>query len=1154
MTRPALIIGLGGTGQWILTYLKKDLIESNGGVMPENVRLLAFDTMPQASAETDTATLAGQEEEEIRVGAVHLETGTEFVHIGGDMYALGETVVEGRETERRSLSHISGWFAANHWMQALPRASWVLAAGAGQLRQFGRLGLFKDLSDPGRSEIWNRIDVSLRSLERNLRGQRVEIIVVGSFAGGTGSGMFIDIGLLLRERTKGIDSLIRGYFALPRVFDQDPDDDMKARSFAAWRELNRFMTVSATFPMPDIVYNPSDRRLQLDRVNKKVYDACYLIDGKQGSVRIDAEPERIIFPAVADAISALLDDTAGTAYTEWVVANLAPEYGAKPGVPLYSAVGAHSYKVPIYYSQQEFSHKLSLNLLNTLAKPLHDDVANPDRVTGVSPTSPYSPVRIGRDDASELLTKDFSYDGNSEETTLFTKRVADVIQAGGADNDALVEAYAAGSLYRSGGRGRNWLGDFTEFGSRAEIRDLTNEIQKAASLSLMTSIKPSKEIDEDPKAAPARFSRSIPPFVQKNYGGRTAEGIDYGGSFGEALERARDLQVDIFRRNSQLWLMRTLMGDDPERATTGKSGRIGYAYDLLDGLIDQFSAFGDFLTAVDNKRRETIQPRLRAEEVRNQRLRDMKQQANRKVMGFYTPPQVHTSQERYLRAEQAVIDVRKDELLQRAVEDTARAMQAVAVEVRAELERWVQMLVVGDPATGVTSLHQMLRSNELAVINTADADQRLVSQTTISGPDYQEDTAELERMMRAVTWRIEPQTDSFRLSLTIDDADAGEIQLERTTGTERPELRTKLTQRNLQSVLRYADRRFSQLPGETRVAQKLAEEYNYDATNLVRVLGDKPVPFFSRHATLSGGAAKWARLVRLSMDRDKLGPRTFEFVEELQTELRRKAGVDTQVRDQNQLVEVVGSADPHKCTVVYTDDLYEVELFEAWSDCQKAYLDNPKYPPHLNHNFPAEATSAQLELELSRRRRTEYRVFHPWVVMLLEYKERLEMFLIAWALDWIKFVEDGVNVWYELQTPDYPRGLMLTEPSRQRPSLFQVIHSFVLVGRDRAPRSDWFIDYDELTRSLYKEEQLLEADMWLKTLQTQLHETRDQRLFVPWISDLIDELQTDERAGRQLPSGEPADYPRAYEDLSEVSALILEKRIEEKEQQRSRRR
>jgi len=44
MTRPAYIIGLGGTGQWIATFMKKELLEINDGALPENVKLLAIDT------------------------------------------------------------------------------------------------------------------------------------------------------------------------------------------------------------------------------------------------------------------------------------------------------------------------------------------------------------------------------------------------------------------------------------------------------------------------------------------------------------------------------------------------------------------------------------------------------------------------------------------------------------------------------------------------------------------------------------------------------------------------------------------------------------------------------------------------------------------------------------------------------------------------------------------------------------------------------------------------------------------------------------------------------------------------------------------------------------------------------------------------------
>lgn len=62
-------------------------------------------------------------------------------------------------------------------------------------------------------------------------------------------------------------------------------------------------------------------------------------------------------------------------------------------------------------------------------------------------------------------------------------------------------------------------------------------------------------------------------------------------------------------------------------------------------------------------------------------------------------------QERYLQAEQLLIDVRKDELLHRAVENTAKQMPGGAwIDMRNELERWIHMLATGDPATGVVAL------------------------------------------------------------------------------------------------------------------------------------------------------------------------------------------------------------------------------------------------------------------------------------------------------------------------------------------------------------------------------------------------------------------------------------------------------------------
>lgn len=1151
MTRSALIVGLGGTGQWVLTYLKKDLIESNGGEMPANVKLLAFDTMPQASVSTDAA--ANQKGQDVKVGAVHLETNTEFFHLGGDMQDIGVTLTSPDPEQRRSLTHIGNWFAAQHWMQTLPRSSWVLSSGAGQLRQFGRLGLFQDLTDPSKSQIWNRIDVAARSLERGLGGQRLEIVVVGSFAGGTGSGMFIDFGLLLRERTKGVNSLIRGYFALPRVFDQNPDDDLKARSFAAWRELNRFMTVSNEFPMPILVYNPRDNRLQIEKLSHRLYDACYLIDGKRANTRIDSEPEKIVFPAIADAISALLDDTAGGHYTEYVGTNLAPEYAKKPGVPLYSAVGAHSFKVPVYYAQQEFSYQLTAELLETLLRPLRDDIKNPKRITGLTPTSPFDPARTGRMDAPQLLTRDYGYQGNSEQATLFTKRINDILNEGGETNLDMVEQYAAGSLAARQGRGRTWLEEFTTFGDRQNLEELKSEIQQVVSLSVITSIKRSKDIDEDPRHAPQRFANNIPGFIATNYGGRDASGNDYGGRFGDALEKARSIQVDIFQRNAQYWLMNTLMGDDPENPVGSKGGRLGYAYDLLDGLVNLFGRFLNFMKAVDQKRTGDVQPRLKAEERRNQMKTTMQKDSIRRLL-LIPHPKAHASQERYLRAEQLVVDIRKDELLQKHIESTVRDMRQVATVLRDELERWILMLAMGDPATGVVGLTELLETQRLLVRNTANADANLASQTTIPGPDYQQDQGELRRLMRAVKWEIDPKADDFRLRFYIESEDEGSTELERTTGRERAELRTSLTQRNLSKVLDYAKRRFSRLPGETRIAQRLAEEYGFEASEFVNQIGDKAQPFFGRlGGGAAGGAAKWAKMVRISLDREKLDPETFDFVRNIEVEMRRHYGVDIDVQDQDRLVKVVGSADMHKCTLVYTDDLYEVTLFDAWNDCQTAYLENRQIPPHLNHNFPAETNAAKFELELSKRRRTTYQVLHPWVVMLLEHRERFEQFLVMRALGWFKLGGDGVNEWFEMKLPKYRRPMTLTPPSRSRPSLFQLMHSFILVGREREIGADWAIDYDEVTRSLYDEERVLESKAWIEMLESMLNrEERSGAVSISWVDHVMSELAQELDSGGTLNPDEPADYQRAYGDLSAVGALMVERMIDEKQQKAKR--
>lgn len=1140
MTRHALVIGLGGTGAWVLTYLKKDLIESNNGEMPANVKLLAFDTVTQTEANV-AAMHQDRREKEPSVGAVRLDPEKEYIHLGGDTYEIGEAVSNGRQTGNQKLPHIASWFEADHWLATLPRASWSLAAGAGQLRQFGRLGLFFDVRARNMSAIWSRIDVAIANLARQFQGnQRLEIIIAGSFAGGTGSGMFIDVALLARHRARNVSNLVRGYFALPRVFDQDPDNDMLARSFAAWRELNRFMVISNEFALPGMVYNSADTQLQLGEIKTRAFDACYLVDGVRDGTRVADEAEFGVHPAIADAISALLDDTAGTAYTNWVVTNLAPVYAARPGVPLYSTVGTHSYKVPVYYDQEIFAHRLSLNLLDKLLAPIRDDPQNPARITRVSPTDPTNPSRIGRDNSFDLLTKDQTYLNASEKPTQFTARIVKVLND---YNATLVATLAQGSMKG----GYTWLGDFTNLGGRDDIKKLVTEVQQEAGLTVVTSFKTSKDLKEPPKDGVRRFKRDIPAWYKDHFGGIDAGGQEYGGKFGRALDQCSQIQVDIYRRQVRLWLLDTLMGRNVQNALESKGGKIGYAYDLLDGAVDNLQRFVNIMNEVDEKRRGDIQPRLNAERMRDGKEKEMVKNCDRKII-IWNHPTAYNSQVDYLRTEDMVVSTRKDELLHKAVVRAAQQMRDYTIEVRDEVGRWIQLLATGDPATDITGITRSLEKNLAEVQATAEKDAALQAvQTTVPGQQYPEDKAELDRLMRSVNWSINDASDSFSLALSFTPKDEPQTIFERPTGRERPEMRGHLTQRNLETMLGYARKRFSEMPSDVRVADRLAEEFANEASAFAQDLGSKSHPLFARQTDEEGGPAKWAQLIRMiEPGNTAFGPVTRRFVQDVQTELRTKAGVDPVNRDPDKLVEVVGSADTHKCTVVYTQDLYEVRLFKAWKDCERAYLENPTLPPHLNHVFPAEANAARYELMLSQKRRLQYKVFHPWVVMLLEDAQKARQFFQCWALGYIALQDDGVNLWYELKLPSFDRPFMLTSRTDTRPSIFQVMRSFVLVGLDKAPQSNWVLNYKKVQEAIDAEERAAGKDGWIGFLSSQKDSTNTSGV-VGKLHTIAEDLSGEVEHGRSLPKDEPANFEEAYTDLANLAALMFEERIEQKE-------
>ncbi len=122
-----------------------------------------------------------------------------------------------------------------------------LVDGAAQIRLLTRLALHDTLA---RGDLERRVGDELAALARHRSSGpfegTVNVLLVGSLAGATGSGCFLQVALLLAEigRARNIPVDVRGLFLLPDIFvrgaslPRDQIQSVLANAYAALKELN----------------------------------------------------------------------------------------------------------------------------------------------------------------------------------------------------------------------------------------------------------------------------------------------------------------------------------------------------------------------------------------------------------------------------------------------------------------------------------------------------------------------------------------------------------------------------------------------------------------------------------------------------------------------------------------------------------------------------------------------------------------------------------------------------------------------------------------------------------------------------------------------------------------------------------------------------
>lgn len=1064
MSRPGLIIGLGGTGQWVATFVKKELTEINNEVMPDNVRILAFDTLPQATAETARA--GG--DKEVKLGKVKLEKDIEFIHIGDDVFPMAERAEE-------ELPHIRSWFQSNYFIQTLPRAAFNLSAGAGAIRPLGRMGVFYDLSAPARSRLWSTLTSAIQSVKNKVNDkQQLEIIIVSSLAGGTGSGMFLDVANLVRSAaSEAVTSnfIIRGMFVLPRAFSMT-DRLMRARAFAAWRELDRFMVNDPEMGKKTIDYTNDSSDFNLNW-KQRIFDACYLLDPNRGGKNqlTGMAPEEGIFPCVADIISAILDTTAGEMYTQWVTTNLAPIYANNKDKSMHSSLGAYTIQVPMYYLLQEATHELSLNFLEEWLQPERQG----NRIVGLAPNrNPTATGGIGKsgaDAAYDFLAQP-AVTRQGDETisqTQLPRKIFEVLNQDAnrtpAAQGAMVAAYADVSL---GAKGKStnsqWLLPFTTLGSDPQSKDIQRRIEEAVNVMLEQKVPPPRALkDEKPAQTINRVIPQVETFKKEYIGTQTASGDFIGGKFSSALDECRDEHLRRFRQTLRLTILNILMPENREGQVSGP-GTLGYAVDFARGLVDYLNRFLAFMTAVDEERTKR-QPQNRQEMTAQQRQQTARQNVHkRRFFGLITDPKAYDNIQTYMNAEQQLINLQREHLLHDTVEETVEGMRDYALKVLQELNAWVTQLMTGDSSANIRSLQQTLAESQAAIKASREADNRVQKVRLNVSDESIEDSSQRQRqvneMFSRIVWDINAAPDSFTANLSIAPKrdTSGAITA---PGQQFANTSTRIrnaSSLNLNSIRSLAESYFNTFKRERMVAPVLISQHN--GAELADMLNGNAEPLYQPRGR---GPRQTSCYVRVHSNvGDATVEEQFAITGKRLQELSNTQGL---------VVRMIESDDPYKATMVRSDDCIESRHFVSWNECRDAYIsaitdEREPVDPRILHIFPAEVTASHYESKLQPLLDTPHRTFSPRVVMMLEDPKKTRTFFMAYLLGYIYETEEDGQYFYVLQTPDMEDPLRLTKPGSESTDIFVLMNSFVNRGRDTRTNKTGRVQYERVAKTV----------------------------------------------------------------------------------------
>lgn len=183
----------------------------------------------------------------------------------------------------------NNWFPNNTTLY-----SKTVSEGAGQVRAISRLALNATIKTGEIQKLYKAIDELFLKDGGDLK-QALRVVVVSSAAGGTGSGIAMTVGMLIREylhkhyREKA--AIIRGYLLLPGVMDtvirtETEKEGLRRNGYATIKEINGFMIKASGFcgvrkdleRYKDLYIDVPTTTNGVDKLENLPFDFCFLLD------------------------------------------------------------------------------------------------------------------------------------------------------------------------------------------------------------------------------------------------------------------------------------------------------------------------------------------------------------------------------------------------------------------------------------------------------------------------------------------------------------------------------------------------------------------------------------------------------------------------------------------------------------------------------------------------------------------------------------------------------------------------------------------------------------------------------------------------------------------------------------------------------------